>query len=150
VFGVSYREASVSIDWVSEIGKATAARLRHGHVGWLTTVGARFTPYPSPVWYWWDGGDILVYSRPDTTKLRNVAARPAVTLGLQVDAIGEQFSVVTGRGRIDPTHGSAAEHAGYRAKYEYLIRQVLDQTPEEFAADYSVPVLVTPETCRGL
>jgi PPOX class probable F420-dependent enzyme len=139
----------MSIDWESGIGARTAARLHLESVAWLTTVNADYTPVPSPVWFWWDAGDILVYSKDRTIRLANLASRPIVSLSVQVDAIGEQVSVVTGPARIDPLHPSAAEFEPYRAKYAHLMQHVLDQTPEQFAIDFPVPILITPTVCRG-
>ncbi len=139
----------MSIDWTTTDGVKAAGHLRTLPVAWLPTVGENHTPYPSVVWFWWDGGEILVYSQPHTLKLRNIATRRNVSLSLQVDSNGETFTVVTGPARIDQTHPGADEHTGYRIKYTHLMETILGWTPEEFAAGYSVPVLIDPRRLRG-
>ncbi|MDQ6712638.1 MAG: pyridoxamine 5'-phosphate oxidase family protein, partial [Candidatus Dormibacteraeota bacterium] len=44
-------------------------------------------PIPSPVWFHWDGHSFLIYSQPDTPKLRDISSNPqaAGCYALQVD-----------------------------------------------------------------
>lgn len=138
----------MSIDWTTPAAGVAATYLRTLPVAWFTTVGADHTPYPSVVWFWWDGGDILIFSQPNTLKLRNITSRPRVALALQNDPLGEAFAIVTGQARVDKTHPGAADHDGYRAKYQHLMRHVLGWTPAEFAESYSVPILLTASRLR--
>ena len=58
------------IDLSTDKGARVAARLRDELVAWLVTVARDGTPVPTPVWFWWDGETLLVYSQPDKPKLR--------------------------------------------------------------------------------
>ena len=40
-------------------------------------------PVPTPVWFWWDGETILVYSQRDKPKLRHIVANPRVAIALR-------------------------------------------------------------------
>jgi PPOX class probable F420-dependent enzyme len=111
------------------------------------TVGPAGAPAPVPVWFLWDGESILVYSQPDTPKLRNIAANPRVALHLNDDGRGSDIVTVSGRARVsdDPT---AERMPAYVAKYAELIAGN-GWTPESFAADYSVPIRIEPRRVRG-
>ena len=71
------------IDPSTEIGAKVSARLRDELVAWLVTVAADGTPAPTPVWSWWDGETILVYSQAGKPKLRHIAASIATNPGFR-------------------------------------------------------------------
>jgi PPOX class probable F420-dependent enzyme len=138
----------VKIDATSEFGKRAAQRLRDELIYWLVTVGPAGTPEPSPVWALWDGETFLIYSRPDTPKLRNVAARPRVALHLDGDGRGGDIVIVTGEARIAPDAPPADRIPEYVAKYREGLRRI-NMTPEAFARAYSVALRVIPSRLRG-
>ena len=115
---------------------------------WLVTAGADGTPQPSPVWALWDGETFLIYSKPDTPKLRNVASRPQVALHLDGDGKGGDIVIVTGDARIDREAPPADRVPEYITKYREGLRRI-GMTPESFARAYSVAVRVTPRHLRG-
>ncbi len=124
-------------------------RLASTHLIWLTTVTPERVPLPSLVWFWWDGGSFLIYSRPDMPKLSNIEANPSVSLNL--DAMGrgtEEVTIIGGLAEIDRALPSALEHPEYLAKYRDLIENELETTVEQFSATYSVPIRVTPTSTR--
>src|SRR4051794_10891046 len=90
------------IDTTTAFGERVARRLADETVIWLTTVGADGTPQPSPVWFIWDGSEILIYSQPDKPKLRNIAANPRVALNFNSTDSGGNVVVITGNARVDP------------------------------------------------
>ena len=100
-----------------------------------------------PVWFLWDGESILVYSQPDTPKLRNIAANPRVALHLNDDGRGSDIVTVAGRAAVsdDPP---ADRVPAYIEKYRELIAEN-SWTPESFAADYRVPIRIVPRRVRG-
>jgi PPOX class probable F420-dependent enzyme len=136
------------IDTGSEFGGRAARRLRDELIYWLVTVDPDGTPQPSPVWALWDGETFLIYSQPDTPKLRNVASRPRVALHLDGDGRGGDIVIVTGDARIVSDAPPAARVPEYIAKYGEGIRRI-GMTPESFARAYSVAVRVTPARLRG-
>jgi PPOX class probable F420-dependent enzyme len=137
-----------TIDTSTPFGERAQRRLRDDKVGWLTTVSQDGTPQPVPVWFLWDGGSsFLIYSRPNTAKLRNIAERPRVSLHLDGNGQGGDVVVVLGDAGLSddpPAHALP----GYVEKYrEFIARN--DWTPESFAADYSVPLRVEATQLRG-
>ena len=70
----------IDLDTSTAFGKRIARQLDDEQVLWLTTVGKSGTPAPTPVWFLWHDGEILISSQPDKAKLHNIAARPQVAL----------------------------------------------------------------------
>ena len=136
------------LDTSSEFGQRAARRLTEEQLAWLTTVDAKGTPQPVPVWFLWDGDDsILIYSRPDTPKLRAIERNPRVSLNLDGNGKGGDILVALGEAAVsdDPP---ADRIPAYVEKY----RPRLDWnrwSPEQFAADYSVPIRVRVTRVRG-
>src|SRR5262249_45382685 len=114
-----------------------------------TTVSPSGQPQPVLVWFLWDGGSsVLVYSRPDTPKLRNIAENPRVSLHLDGDGLGGNAVVCLGEARVSDGP-PAKEVSDYVEKYRSLIVDRNRWTPESFAADYSVPLRIVVSRIRG-
>lgn len=139
----------IEIEPATEFGARIARRLRQDAIIWLTTVRGDRTPQPSPVWFLWDGETFLIYSQPDTPKLRNIAQSPTVALHLHTDAGGGDVVIVTGEARIVPDAPPAHEVAAFAQKYQD-IRAVPDAEQfERTMRGYDVAIRVTPTALRG-
>ena len=68
-------------------------------VVWLSTVRPDGGPHLVPIWFWWDGEALLVFSKPGAQKVRNLRAHPSVMLALG-DA-EDDFDVGLLRGRAE-------------------------------------------------
>jgi PPOX class probable F420-dependent enzyme len=136
-----------ALDPTTEFGARVERRLADDLIGWLVTVNGRGAPQPSPVWFLWDDGSILLYSRPAAAKLRNIAANPRVAMHLNDEGRGSDVVILSGRAAVsdDPP---AHELPSYVEKYAALIGGN-GWTPESFAADYAVPVRIRPTGLRG-
>jgi PPOX class probable F420-dependent enzyme len=135
------------IDATGEFGARVERRLRDDLVVWLTTVGADGTPQPSPVWFFWDDGSVLVYSQPAAPKVRNVRRSPRVALNFNSTAHGGDVVVLTGEAAFDEAM-TGAPPAAYLAKYAEGLAS-LGMTPEAFAAEYATAIRVRPTKLRG-
>jgi PPOX class probable F420-dependent enzyme len=138
----------MQIDTSSEFGARAVRRLGSDLIGWLTTTGPDGTPQPSPIWFFWDGETALIYSQPNTPKLRHIAANPRVSLNLDGDGRGGDIVILTGEARVDEATPPADKNPPYVEKYANGITQI-GMTPERFAQAYSVPVRFTPSKIRG-
>jgi PPOX class probable F420-dependent enzyme len=136
-------------DFSSDFGKRAEERLRKEIVGWLTTVGGDGTPQPSLVWFHWDGESIMIYSQPDTPKVRNITRYPRIAFNLDSDGRGGNMVILTGQAIIDRNAPPVNENPAYLAKYGDHITRI-GRTPESFAAAYSVPIRFTPTKLRGI
>ena len=136
------------IDPATATGARVDELLRSDLVAWLVTTGRNATPVPTPVWFWWDGETILVYSQRDKPKLRHIAARSRVAFALRTDELGDRIVVISGDATVDPDAPPAHRLEPYVAKYAALIER-LGADPETFAAEYAVPVRITPTRLRA-
>jgi PPOX class probable F420-dependent enzyme len=137
-----------SIDTATPFGQRAQRRLREDKLAWLTTTSADGTPQPVPVWFLWDRPtSFLLYSKPDTAKLRNIAKRPRVSLHLDGDGNGGDIVVVLGDCAVT-ADVPADEVPAYVEKYGAFISRN-SWTPESFAADYAVPLRIEATSLRG-
>lgn len=136
------------IDRFTEFGQRVVWRLEQESFGWLTTVSPSGEPQPVPIWFLWQEDEtVLMYSEPDTFKLRNIRANPRVAFHFNCDDAGNDVVRLTGRAEIGGTP-PANEVPAYIAKYHGGMAS-MNMTPEGFTADYSVPILMKPEKIWG-
>jgi PPOX class probable F420-dependent enzyme len=119
-------------------------RLHSNLMAWLTTVRPDGQPVTVPVWFLVrDDETILLYSRPQQGKLRNIAANPKVSFVLDVTDIGRNIVRLEGTARRDHDQPPANEHPAYLAKYTERIAAMFG-TPEQFATLFSAAIIITP------
>jgi PPOX class probable F420-dependent enzyme len=138
----------LNLDSDSEYGQRVRHRLRDEQVVWLTTVDRTGTPRSVPVWFLWDGEVVLIYTPPDTLKVRNIERHPRVNLHFDGDARGGDIVVLTGKARVAPDAPAVSSNPPYIEKYGAGIERI-GMTPTSFSARYSTPILVTPERVSG-
>jgi PPOX class probable F420-dependent enzyme len=139
---------ALQIDRSTPFGARVHDRLRHDRLAWLTTVGSDGTPRPAPVWFLWDAGTILVYSKPSSLKLKHLERNPRVALNLDGDGRGGDIVVITGSAAVDPAAPPSDQLAAYVEKYHAgILRNGM--THETFAHTYSVPIRITPDRLTG-
>ena len=120
------------------------ARLRANLMVWLTTVRPDGQPVSVPVWFLMrDDGTVLLYSRPEKQKLRNIARNPKVSLGLDVTDIGRNIVRMEGVARVADDEPPAHQQPAYVAKYTERIAALFG-TPERFAEQFSTALVITP------
>jgi PPOX class probable F420-dependent enzyme len=137
------------IDTATDFGQRVQQRLQDEKVIWLTTVTSGGQPLPVPVWFLWDGdAEVLIYSQPDTPKLRNISNQPKVGLNLNSDSTGGNVIQFAGEAREDAEAPSATGVEAFIEKYRDGI-QSLGSTPEGFASNYSAAVRVRLTKLRG-
>lgn len=129
-------------------GKRVLRRLKEEQVVWLTTIDAHTRPQPRPVWFLWRDDHILTYSQPGTHKIDHIAANPRVSVHFNTDERGGNVTVISGEARLAEELPPATEIEGYIEKYQQGLA-LLNDNPEDFAASFSVPIVVTPTSLRG-
>jgi PPOX class probable F420-dependent enzyme len=135
-------------DTQTPFGERITRRLTNEAIIWLVTTSNDGTPQPSPVWFLEEGGALLIYSRPDTPKIRNIGQRPRVALHFNTDDHGDNVIIFHGAAGVDPTAPPSTEVPAYQAKYAAGIAS-LGMTPERFAATYATAIRVKLERVRG-
>lgn len=138
----------MEIDTSTEFGARVAQRLNEDRIIWLVTTDANGAPQPSPVWFLWDGATAIVYSQPNTPKLRNIEANPHVSFHFNSDEYGGDVVIVSAEAAIEPDAPPVYDVPAYIEKYDDGMKSI-SMTPESFAAAYSVPVRIRPTRLRG-
>ncbi|HKB33174.1 MAG TPA: TIGR03667 family PPOX class F420-dependent oxidoreductase [Candidatus Dormibacteraeota bacterium] len=122
--------------------KHVVTRLKRELVIWLATADRDGHPHAVPVWFWWDGKSVLIYSVPGQ-KVRDVQSNPNVVLHLNTDPVGEDVVRIDGTAIIDLTQPPAYRVPGYVRKYRDQIKG-FDWTPKVFSDQYHFAILVKP------
>ena len=132
-------------------GERVRRRLRDERVIWLTTVDARGTPQPTPVWFLWDEETMsfLIYSRSEAKRLEHIRQNPLVALHLNHNGTGGDLIIFTGEARFSPDSPAADQLPAYTEKYVDFITNRLRQTPQQFAARYPIALRIQPYVLRG-
>lgn len=136
------------IDLSGDFGRRVARRLEEERIIWLTTTGSDGTPQPRPVWFLWQNESILIYSRPNTAKLRHIRVNPSVSLNLDGDGRGGDIVVIHGTASIEQGGPAADQVAAYVEKYAPGFDR-LSMSAAQFAQTYTVPIRVHLEKLRG-
>ncbi|HEY0753004.1 MAG TPA: TIGR03667 family PPOX class F420-dependent oxidoreductase [Ktedonobacteraceae bacterium] len=118
-------------------------RLRENVIIWLNTVRPDGRPHSAAVWFLWDGEAVLIFSRPNQQKLRNIAHNPNVVLAIDnTDEGGDPISL---EGQATLLEGTDVDItlAGYVAKYGKQIQEI-NFTAESMAKEYSQGIRIIP------
>jgi PPOX class probable F420-dependent enzyme len=136
------------IDPATPGGARALERLEREIVAWLTTVTPGGQPQASPVWFLWDDGELLIYSRADTPRAANLRANPRVAVNLNSSADGGAVLTIEGEARIVRDRATVADAPpAYFAKYAAGLAES-GWTMDSFLADYPVEVRVRVSRVR--
>jgi len=131
----------------NEFGERVARRLREERIIWLTTLRKDGTPQPTPVWFYWNSDTFLIFSEPNTQKLRNLAAHPKVALHFDGDGEGGNIVVIWGEAMVGE-RPSQEDLAAYLEKYQDGLKRI-QMTAQDFTGSYTVPIRIRPIHLRG-
>ncbi len=137
----------IMLDLTTEFGQRVEKRLSEDDVIWFTTVSPKGIPAPNPVWFFWDGEEIIVYSKPDSYRVRNIQQNPKVALNLEgADALGNNVIILQGDASLNPDYKTI--HPDYAAKYARYLPD-LHVTMDELATVYTIEIRVRLPRVRG-
>lgn len=137
------------IDPKTKVGARAAERLDRELILWLTTVTPAGQPQASPVWFLWNDGEILLYSRANTPRPGNIRANPRVAANLDGNGRGGDIVSIEGSARIVRDTASPADvPPAYADKYAALIAAE-GWTLGSFLADYPVEIRIRPTRVRA-
>src|SRR5437879_8432338 len=75
-------------------------RLRSDIMIWLNTVRPDGRPHSAAVWFLWDGSQFLIFSQPNTQKIRNLQHNPNAVLALDNTKNGSDVIVIEGKAEL--------------------------------------------------
>jgi len=121
-------------------------RLKEDLIVWLTTVNAHGQPQTSPVWFLWDGENVLVFSMPRSPKVANIRANPNVSLNLDGNGQGGDIVSIEGMAELFGDQ-PLTEFPEYVQRYADKLK-AMGYEPDPFAHAYSVGIRVRPTRFR--
>ena len=136
-----------SLDAAADDGARALRRLETDLIGWLTTVNPDGQPQASPIWFLWDGEELLIYSKTRAPRNGNIEDRPLVAFNLEAGTDGEDVVTAEGEARIVPDEPPASANPTYIAKYQGML-DTYGWTPEWFSGRYSVAIRIRPGRWR--
>jgi PPOX class probable F420-dependent enzyme len=109
-------------------------------VVWLSTVRPDGSPHLVPTWFLWDGEALLVWSKPNAVKVRNLRANPRLMVALGDAAADLNVGLIEAEAElVDPLRVPGAFLAKYAAE---LAKAGLD--PAAFRATYPQAIRIIP------
>jgi len=140
------------LDFKTKFGRFAKKHLKHEYFIWLTTVDSTGTPQPRPVWFIWDHDTILIFSQAKAHKVKHILKNSNVALNFNTaDQDGEKrLVIITGTAQVDQKARPANKIPAYIRKYNSGIANLSSNAdPEQFGAEYSVAIRITPTNLRG-
>ena len=132
----------------SEFGQRAARRLAEEEIIWLTTPDNLGNPQPRPVWFFWDGESVLIFSQPQAHKVSHIENHSSIALNFNSTDTGGDVVVLLGEAEIDPSPVSPEEMKAYLDKYTQGLVEI-KMTESEFKDSYRIAIRVNPTSIRG-
>jgi PPOX class probable F420-dependent enzyme len=138
----------VGMDTTTRAGARIRRFLEREPIVWLSTVRPNGTPHIVPIWFWWDGEAILVFSKPDAQKVRNLRNRPQVMLALGDAEDDFDVGLLEGHAELldQPTH--RVMPVAHLRKYARQLRSI-GLTADEYTDTYSQVIRIIPDRALG-
>lgn len=118
-------------------------RLQTEPIVWLSSVRPDGRPHLVPVWYYWDGSTVLIFSQPNNQKIRNLRHNPNVMLALEAKDGGDDVVMFEGKAELLQQPSAQVLPDGYEQKYTEGFKNI-GMTKEQMLASYSQPIRITP------
>jgi PPOX class probable F420-dependent enzyme len=121
-------------------------RLKEDLIIWLTTVDAAGQPQTSPVWFWWDGEEVVLFSMARSPKVANIRSNPRVSLNLDGNGQGGDIVSIEGRAQLFKDR-PLTDFPEYVERYTAKL-EAMGYEREPFAHAYSMGIRVRPTRFR--
>lgn len=131
------------LDLTSKRGAHIDQRLRENIIVWLNSVRPDGRPHAVAVWFLWDGETFLIFSQPNTQKLRNLQHNSHVTLALDNTHSGGDVIVIDGEAELITNPDVNATLAGFAQKYDAFFKRT-GTDAAAMAKSYSQGIRITP------
>jgi PPOX class probable F420-dependent enzyme len=121
-------------------------RLRAEPIIWLTTATLDGRTHIVPMWFLWDGQAVVLFSLPNTKKLRHIASNPLVSLALEASDQGYDIVIIEGRASLIDDPLVTGKMPSFITKYAGVPRR---WEPQEWAEKFSKTVQVMPTKLKA-
>ena len=127
---------------------AAEAALRDDPVVWLSSVQPDGRPHLVPVWFHWDGEQIVAFSKPQARKVDNLRDDPRVMLAVGTPGPNFEVELIEATAELPDAPAAEVMPEGFGAKYRELLRRA-NLTVHRFAEVYSQPIVLRPTRFLG-
>ena len=83
----------------------------------LAYVGTDGSPRVVPIWFHWNGREIVMASPPKAPKLKALAKNPKVALTIDDNDFPHRVLLIRGTARLEPVEGIVPEYEACAARY---------------------------------
>jgi len=83
----------------------------------LAYIATDGTPRVIPIWFHWNGHDIVMGTPPKAPKLKALAKNPKVSLTIDDNVFPHKVLLIRGTARLEPVNGVVPEYALAAARY---------------------------------
>jgi PPOX class probable F420-dependent enzyme len=129
-----------------------AARIRRflerEPVVWLSTVRPDGGPHLVPIWFSWDGEALLIVSKPDAQKVRNMRENASVMLALGDVENDFDIGLIEGRAELLDRPSREVLPASHFEKYAERLAAI-GMSPDDYVATYSQVIRIVPNDFLG-
>ena len=117
--------------------------LREEPVVWLSTVREDGRPHLVPVWFSWDGERLVVASKPDAVKVRNVRANRQVMVALGEAEDDFDVGLVEAEADLPAMPSADLIDDAHFEKYAHQLAEI-GLSRDEYLATYAQPIVIRP------
>lgn len=136
------------VDFTTDFGERAARHLAEDQIIWLITTDSQGAPQPRPVWFYWNGDTVLIFSRDSGFKITHIKNNPQVALNFNCTSSGGDVVVLVGKAEIDHSPVPVEELQAYFEKYRQGLVEI-NMTASEFVDSYRVAIRIKPTQLRG-
>jgi PPOX class probable F420-dependent enzyme len=127
-----------------EMTEQIRRHLIEDRVLWLTTVSPAGRPIPRPIWFFWDGSHILIYSLNTAFRLANIGTNRRVSVHFNSSVGGGDAVEVAGIAEIVDSAPPPSANKLYMAKYGRDIEEAADFDLELVDRDFRTLIRIAP------
>lgn len=110
-------------------------------VVWLASTRPDGTPHLLPLWFAWEGGGLLLFSKPHARKVEHIRRNPRVLLAFGSPGGGMDVDLVDAEAELVDAPSAQVVADGALARYRDAM-DALGIDPVRFLATYSQPIRV--------
>ena len=117
-------------------------------VVWLSSVQRDGRPHVVPVWFHWDGEQIVAFSKPNARKVDNLRDQPRVMLAVGTPGPDFEVELIEATAELPASSAADCMPDGFGAKYRDLLRRA-GLSLQRFSEVYSQPIVLHPVRFLG-
>ena len=127
---------------------STERALRDSRVLWLSSVSTDGSPHIVPAWFVWDEERIVLFSKPNARKIRNLRCHPRAMVALGDPSPNFDVELIEADAETPAATARETMPPAFAAKYRRLLRRA-GLTAGRFGEVYSQPIVLRPTRFLG-